>query len=53
MEENKTFFNYVSQVFATFGMIVLIFMILSMVVGNLVIGYSSLSLIHISEPTRP
>lgn len=42
MEENKTIFNYVSQVFATFGIIVLIFMIFSMVVGNIVIGYSSL-----------
>ncbi len=42
MEENKTIFNYISQVFATFGIIVLIFMILGMVIGDIVIGYSSL-----------
>lgn len=42
MEENKTIFNYVGQVFATFGIIVLIFMMLGMVIGDIVIGYSSL-----------
>lgn len=42
MEDNKTFFNYISQVFATFGMIVLIFIILGIVVGEQIRMYSSL-----------
>lgn len=42
MEENKTIFNYISQVFAIFGNIVLIFIIFSLVIGKQAREISSL-----------
>ena len=42
MEEKKTIFNYISQVFATFGIIVLIFITLSIIIGESTKGYSTL-----------
>lgn len=42
MEEKKTIFNYISQAFAIFGIIVAIFMIFSLIVGDSTEGYSSL-----------
>lgn len=42
MEENKTIFNYISQVFATYGIIIAIFIILGCIVGEESVGYSSL-----------
>ncbi len=42
MEEKKTIFNYISQVFATYGIIVLIFVIFSYFIGENAQGYSSL-----------
>lgn len=42
MEDKKTIFNYISQVFATYGMILFIFIFLGITVGESVSGYSSL-----------
>ncbi len=42
MEEKKTIFNYISQILATYGMIVLIFIIFSTVIGESAKGYSTL-----------
>lgn len=42
MEEKKTFFNYISQVFATFGIIIVIFVIFSLIIGDGAKVYSSL-----------
>ncbi len=42
MEEKKTIFNYISQIFATYGIIVLIFIVFSIVIGDVAKGYSSL-----------
>ena len=42
MEEKKTIFNYISQACAIFGIIVAIFMIFSLIVGDSTEGYSSL-----------
>lgn len=42
MEEKKTIFDYISQIFATYGMIVAIFIIFSLVLGNKAMKYSSL-----------
>ncbi len=42
MEENKTIFNYISQVFTIFGNIVLIFIIFSLVIGKQAREISSL-----------
>ncbi len=42
MEEKKTVFNYISQVFATFGVIVGIFLVFSMAIGKGASAYSSL-----------
>ena len=42
MEENKTIFNYISQMFATFGIIVTIFIIFSLVIGESSGDYSTL-----------
>ena len=42
MEENKTIFNYISQIFATYGIIVAIFIVFSLVLGNAAKDYSSL-----------
>lgn len=42
MEEKKTIFNYISQMFATFGIIVTIFIIFSLVIGESSGDYSTL-----------
>ncbi len=42
MEEKKTIFNYISQVFTTFGIIVLIFILLSILIGERTEDYSTL-----------
>lgn len=42
MEENKTIFNYITQLFATYGIMVAIFMVFGMTIGNLANGHSSL-----------
>lgn len=42
MEEKKTVFNYISQAFATFGIIVLIFILFSLAIGESTEGYSNL-----------
>lgn len=42
MEENKTIFNYITQLFATYGIMVAIFMIFGVTIGNLANGHSSL-----------
>ena len=41
MEEKKNIFDYISELFATFGIITCIFMILIVVIGDLAYGYSS------------
>ena len=41
MEEKKNMFDYISELFATFGIITCIFMILIVVIGDLAYGYSS------------
>lgn len=42
MEENKSVFFYLSGLFATYGVIVLIFIILNVLTGDAASGYSSL-----------
>lgn len=42
MEDNKTIFNYIGQVFATYGMILFIFIIFGSLIGDIASGYSSL-----------
>lgn len=42
MEDNKTIFNYIGQVFATYGMILFIFIIFGIMIGDIASGYSSL-----------
>lgn len=42
MEERKTIFDYIGQLFATFGIIVTIFMVFSLVIGEGTGEYSSL-----------
>ncbi len=42
MEEKKTIFNYIGQAFAIYGIIVLIFILFSVVIGEQAEGYSSL-----------
>ena len=42
MEEKKTIFNYISQAFATFGIIVLIFIVFGLIVGESARDYSPL-----------
>lgn len=42
MEEKKTVFSYISQVFATYGIIVTIFTLLSLLIGEGTGAYSSL-----------
>lgn len=42
MEERKTVFNYISQVFATFGIIVTIFILFSLLIGEGTGAYSTL-----------
>lgn len=42
MEEKKSIFNYISQTFATYGIMVVIFMIFSLLVGESTAGYSEL-----------
>ncbi len=42
MEEKKNIFNYISQLFATFGIIVTIFIVLSIFIGEGTGEYSSL-----------
>ena len=41
MEEKKNVFDYIGELFATFGIITGIFMILILVIGDLASGYSS------------
>lgn len=42
MEEKKTVFNYISQLFATYGVIVAIFIVFSLMIGNGADEYSTL-----------
>lgn len=42
MEDNKTIFNYIGQVFATYGMILFLFIIFGIMIGDNASGYSSL-----------
>ena len=42
MEENKTIFNYIGQVFSTFGIIVTIFIVFGLLIGESSGEYSSL-----------
>ncbi|MBO7335489.1 MAG: hypothetical protein J6U42_00970, partial [Lachnospiraceae bacterium] len=42
MEEKKTVFNYIRQLFATFGIIVTIFIVLSLIISEGTGDYSSL-----------
>ena len=42
MEDKKSIFYYVSTVFATYGVIILIFVVLNMLIGEDAYGYSSL-----------
>lgn len=42
MEENKTIFNYISQVFTTYGIIIAIFIILGCITGEEAAEYSTL-----------
>lgn len=42
MEEKKTIFNYISQTFATYGVIVLIFVLFSLFIGESAAEYSPL-----------
>ena len=42
MEEKKTIFNYISQLFATYGVIVAIFIVFSLLIGNGADEYSTL-----------
>ena len=41
MEDNKTIFSYLGELFATYGIIMLIFIILNLVLGDTAKGYSS------------
>ena len=42
MENNKTIFTYISQVFATFGIILLLFVLFGLTIGDSTKEYSSL-----------
>ena len=42
MEENKSIFSYITQLFATYGLIVVIFMIFGSVIGDLASEHSTL-----------
>ena len=42
MEEKKTIFDYIGQLFATYGIIVAIFLIFGSCIGSLAKGHSSL-----------
>ncbi|MGN0513308.1 MAG: hypothetical protein ACI4S2_05765 [Lachnospiraceae bacterium] len=42
MEDNKTIFNYLGQLFATYGIIVTIFVVFTLLIGENVNGVSSL-----------
>ena len=42
MEEKKSIFNYISQTFATYGIMVTIFMVFSLFIGKSTAGVSSL-----------
>lgn len=42
MEEHKTIFNYISQIFATYGITIVIFIILGCIIGDEAATYSSL-----------
>ena len=42
MENNKTIFAYISQVFATFGIILLLFVLFGLTIGDSAKEYSSL-----------
>lgn len=42
MEENKSIFSYITQLFATYGLIVVIFMIFGIVIGDLASEHSTL-----------
>lgn len=45
MDEKKTFFNYISHAFAIYGIIVVIFMVFSLIIGESTEGYSTLFLL--------
>ena len=41
MEDKKTIFNYLGEVFTTYGVIILIFVILNLILGDIAKGYTS------------
>lgn len=41
MEDNKTIFNYIGELFATYGIIMLMFVILNLALGDIAKGYTS------------
>lgn len=41
MEDNKTIFNYITEVFSTYGIIVAMFVILNLTLGDIAQGHSS------------
>ncbi|MBO4460440.1 MAG: DUF3021 family protein [Clostridiales bacterium] len=41
MEDNKTVFNYLGELFSTYGIILLIFVVLNYLLGDIANGYSS------------
>ena len=45
MEEKKTVFNYINHAFAIYGIIVVIFMVFSLIIGESTEGYSTLFLL--------
>ena len=41
MEDNKTIFNYIGELFATYGIIMLMFVILNLTLGDIAKGFTS------------
>ena len=41
MEDNKTIFNYITELFSTYGIIVAIFVVLNLALGDIAKGHSS------------
>ena len=42
MEDKKTIFNYIGEIFSTFGIMILIFVVMLILVGDVATGYSTL-----------
>ena len=41
MEDNKTIFSYIGELFSTYGIIMLMFVILNLILGDIAKGYTS------------